>query len=353
MNFKNKQMEKIAVKFTGLMIRRIEDVSTNRGKPWLEVKRENYQPRNLSGRYYSGGNSLMLLFNAMSSDFRTPVFLTFLQAKNLGVRIHKGAVSFPVFHIGHVYYEYVTGEKITETEYEMKSDTAKADFREVAIPCCYDVFNLDQTTYAEKYPEEWGALLDAHQTLPDTTSITTKEQYVNSLLDKHIETQNWVCPIDIHASNQAYYSPSEDRIVLPLKEQFPCGKEFYAAALHEMAHSTGHKDRLNRISPMQYSQRDAYAREELVAELSSALSGYYLGIETAPRDENAAYLKHWLNAMRKDTAFLMDVLKDVMQAVNCIFKHLDSDLTLNGKPGARKTRETIPAGQNDGLLVVG
>lgn len=87
MKINNKRLEKTAEKFTNLMIGRIIEVGKDWTKPWLSVKRKDYLPCNIAGRFYSGGNTLMLLIYSMCYDFHTPVFLTFLQANPIPTHI--------------------------------------------------------------------------------------------------------------------------------------------------------------------------------------------------------------------------------------------------------------------------
>lgn len=318
MKINNKRLEKTAEKFTGLMIKCITEVEKNWTKPWLPVSRKDFLPRNLNGRHYSGGNTLMLLIGSMYYDFRTPVYLTFLQAGNLGIRINKGAQSFPVYHIAYMYCDPAAQDRISIEKYEQLPYTEKGKYYRITTPKCYDVFNLDQTDYSEKYPEEWSELLSRHEPIPRLAGT-----YRNGILDNMLGSQSWVCPIYEKPSGRAYYSSVEDHIILPGRGQFPDGESFYSIALHEMKHSTGHESRLDRIKKSMRKGTAAYAREELVAELSSALLGYYFGIETRIRNDHASYLKYWLGALHKDNGFLMDVLADVVQAVKYICLHLD------------------------------
>ncbi|MFV0329208.1 MAG: ArdC family protein [Dysgonomonas sp.] len=318
MKLNNKKLEKVAEKFAKLMIKRISEISGDWQKPWLPVKRKDYLPRNITGRYYSGGNTFMLLLHSLMYDFSTPIFLTFLQADKMGIRITKGSHSFPVYHIAYMYYNPQTHERISKEKFEkIEVQSIKDQYYLIPTPKCYDVFNLDQTNYKDKYPEEWETMLSRHQILPD---IIHTQMYENDLLDSVITEQQWVCPIETRFSNRAYYTPGQDRIVLPLKEQFHSGESYYGTAMHEMIHSTGHETRLKRLKRNQSD--DDYAKEELVAELSSALMGFYMGMETTLRDDHATYLKGWLEALNGKPAFLMDVLADVVQAVKFMCTHL-------------------------------
>ena len=104
---------------------------------------------------------------------------------------------------------------------------------------------------------------------------------------------------------------------MPRKRAVPAGRGILRNTLHEMAHSTGNSQRLNRTFGSFFGD-ELYAREELVAELTSALCGAFFGIVTAPQDNNAAYLKHWLTKLKQEPAFLIDILGDVNKAAKMI-----------------------------------
>ena len=106
----------------------------------------------------------------------------------------------------------------------------------------------------------------------------------------------WYSYIKVKFSVISYYSPSSDHIVCPQCEQFSQGAEYYGTLLHEMAHSTGSPQRLNRTFGSFFGDA-LYAREELVAELTAALCGAFFGYAAAPQENNAAYLKHWLTKL--------------------------------------------------------
>lgn len=149
--------------------------------------------------------------------------------------------------------------------------------------------------------------------------------YKNTVLDVLISTQKWVCPINLQPIDQAYYTPSRDYISMPLKEQFNNGQAFYSTLLHEMAHSTGIESRLNRNGFNSRDMKD-YAREELVAELTSSLCALFFGIASTIREENAQYLKIWINNMKEEPKFIISVLSDSMKAVKYIAEKLNINI---------------------------
>ena len=329
MKTKNKHLEKFAGEFAELMISRIRVIEKDWSKPWLSSPRRNFIPRNINGRKYRGGNAFMLLLHLMEKGYSTPVFLTFLQAKKLGLTVNKGSKSFPVYYYVYAYLDKETKDRITREEYDQLPESEKKKYFMVCTPKFYSVFNLEQTNFAEERPEKWQELLDYYnvkiEDRDDSGMITCQE------LDNMLVERSWVCPVDVCMSDRAYFSPSQDLIVCPLKRQFKEGEGFYSTLLHEMTHSTGTAERLNRLKKAVFGDEN-YAREELVAELSSALSGFYLGISANIRSENAAYLKSWLKELKKDPEYLMNVLADCTKAVGFIISQLGVEHVFDDEP---------------------
>ena len=172
----------------------------------------------------------------------------------------------------------------------------------------------------------------------------TDGMYVNKAIDRMMEKQEWVCKIQYDKEEKgAYYSPAKDIVVLPTKAQFrihpddpeECfkdGQEYYGTALHEMAHSTGHPSRLDRLKPTAFGSQE-YAKEELVAELTSAMVGNTLGFDRRISDNNVAYLQNWTSALRKEPKFIVSVMADVNKASRIIIENIDKQrIALGEKP---------------------
>ena len=104
---------------------------------------------------------------------------------------------------------------------------------------------------------------------------------------------------------QAYFLPIKDEIHVPLKAQFKDGELFYGTTLHEMIHSTGVKSCKNRDLQNSFGS-DAYAREELVAELGAAMVASYYGFAKHIRQDSAEYLKSWLDSLKKEPNFIKE-----------------------------------------------
>ena len=148
--------DKNAEKFVNLMVEKIESLSMNWQKPWFSKvnSKQNFLPQNLTGRTYSGGNAFLLYFLCEKYNYQTPVFLTFNQARNEGINVLKGAVAFPVYYTLFCAYHRQTNEKISYDEYNKLSEEEQKEYRLAAYTKYFQVFNLDQTNFAEKYPNK-------------------------------------------------------------------------------------------------------------------------------------------------------------------------------------------------------
>ena len=101
------------------------------------------------------------------------------------------------------------------------------------------------------------------------------------------------------------------------------GESYYGTMLHEMTHSSGHESRLNRLKPAAFGS-DEYAREELVAELGSAMLASRYGMAKHVKEESAAYLKSWLGSLQESPEFLKTTLFDVKRATSMISQRIEA-----------------------------
>jgi len=298
--------------FADLMIEKIEEVSDNPSKRWFSVAGHGF-PQNVEGRLYQGMNSLILYLLCEKRNYVTPVFMTFLQAKTQELNVLKGQKAFPV-----LYWDFSikneNGSKIKIHEYNSLSDELKKEYKVIPYTKEYWVFNVDQTNYAEKYPEKWEELKQkfAVAELKDENGMLSC-----TVLDRMLQEDAWLCPIDSSIRDRSFYRPSEDKIFIPHKGQFYSGEMFYSTLIHEMAHSTGADTRCAREIKNKFGDAK-YAKEELVAECVAAVTCHSLGIVNGIQDENAQYLKNWLAAIREEPKFLYSVLAEVGKASTMI-----------------------------------
>lgn len=124
-------------------------------------------------------------------------------------------------------------------------------------------------------------------------------------IDKAIEEGKWICPIKEVHGDDAYYSISKKEVVVPEREQFKLDDDFYAEVLHNMAHSTGNEEHLNRLKPVSFGSKQ-YAYEELVAELTAAYVCAYFGLEKRAKDDSLAYLKTWIESLECEVDLMSD-----------------------------------------------
>ena len=347
---KNKSDE-ILKKFADMMIKIIKKANANNWKKgWMGVNGSiQGLPQNISGRTYSGGNSFFLMFNTAEKGYKTPVYMTFKQAKEQNLHVKSGEKSVPIFKWG-LSIKDENGKRVSEEDYNAMSQEERATMDVRPFPKMFHVFNIDQTNLEEVNKKRYDAIVARFQT-PEQEVKDTEGMYVNEALDRMFEQKAWHANIQYDKpADQAFYRPSTDTIVLPMKEQFKLGKtpeevyhdgmEYYSTALHEMAHSTGHESRLDRKFGAQGT--DNYAHEELIAEMTSALVGSTMGFDRKILENNANYLSGWLSRLRDKPETITTIMTDVGKASDMIIEKVDEQrIALNQTP--------LKAGNLDGL----
>ena len=317
----NAAIDSAIQQYAELMIKNIENIKNGWQKGWITA---NYsgEPTNILGKIYHGVNPFALTLYCMAKGYSIPVFITFKQCKAHDISVLKGEKAFPILFWTMCPYKVGnTGKNITIGEYDNLSDREKQEYKLLPVLRRYLVFNIAQTDCETANPNLWNRLKAKYsgdvKRFEDTDGM-----YENEHLDKLIGGQ-WLCKVSCREQDNAFYRPSTDEIVLPLKAQFKRGKtaeevyadgqEFYGTAIHEMIHSTGIKSRLNRTMGM-FGNKD-YAHEEFVAELSAAFIGNQLGFATRVQDNNAAYLNSWLKTCKEKPNDLLKILGCVDKAV--------------------------------------
>lgn len=286
-------------------------------------------PQNILGRGYGGLNEFMLRILSAEEGYAAPVFLVFKQSSDAGLRINKGAKSFPVF-FWKPFWTDSSGAMIKESEYDDLSADDKSALRKHWFLRVYDVFNIDQTNMREVRPDMYEQL-----TFPFTPREMrdTAGMYANAAIDRMLERQEWVCPIvQTMSLTQPCYKPGLDKILVPAKERFNVssspeevykdGQEYYGTLIHEMAHSTGAEGRLNRNIRNGFGNKD-YAKEELVAEITAAMVGSALGFDHRITDNSAAYVDGWITRLSQNPEYVKTLMVDVNKASKMIFEKIE------------------------------
>lgn len=317
--------DKALDRFTDLMIDKIKSIKEDWQKPWF-TEGALVWPRNLHGRLYNGGNALMLMLHAEKEGYKLPVWCTFNSIQTVlnpvqkggeerePVHVMKGEKSFPVFLTTFTVIDKDTKEKIPWEEYKKLSNEEKKQYNVYPKNQVFNVFNVAQTNLQQVRPELYAKLEEQCVVrLPKQTG----ESFSFPVVDAMIANNAWLCPIKPEKQDHAYYSVSKDHIVVPTKEQFVDGESFYGTLLHEMTHSTGAASRLGRLKACTFGDEN-YAREELVAELGSALICQQNGIQKHVKGDSAAYLKSWLDSLEESPDFIRTVMADVKKATAVI-----------------------------------
>lgn len=254
-------------------------------KPWTGI--QSGAISHSTGKPYSLLNQMLL---GMPGEY-----ITWNQAKAEGGNIRKGEKSSVV-----VFWKQ---QKVKE------QDSTTGEEREKLVPILryFNVFHIDQcegikAKYAERPREVFHPIERAEEV---QTAYVQREGVRLSYV----------------AGDKACYSPGADRVTLPLREQFQSADEFYSTLFHELAHSTGHKTRLNRFTDSgcaAFGSND-YGKEELVAEIAAASILNVCGTETRSSFQNSAsYIDNWLRAIRGDNRLIVSAAGKAEKAASLI-----------------------------------
>jgi len=268
-----------AARITATIIEKLEQGTKPWIKPWRGVPIS--RPLRSCGTPYRGMNTFWLWMVAEASGFASPYWMTYRQCAKLGGQVRKGEKSsIAIFYKTYdKEVETPDGGEDTETRRVLKS---------------YAIFNADQC-----------------DDLPAMYSPAPLVEPVEPAGRQH-KLDTFFARIDAqlrHMGSEAYYEPVRDRITMPPATLFEGFDHYYATLAHELSHWTGHSSRLDRDLKNRFGS-EAYAAEELVAELSSAISGAELGLLVTPLHNHASYISHWLKLLKSDDrAMLMAAAK--------------------------------------------
>jgi antirestriction protein ArdC len=270
--------------------------------PWKRSwNAETNIPRNVvSMRPYSGVNVWLL-----SQKYSSPYWLTFKQAQDKGGHIRKGEKSSMV-----VFWKFID----KKSDGADGADVSVAGNGKVGMLRYYNVFNLDQCEGIPEPPKQ-----ETHNIF---TPIEKAEQIVSGMPLR---------PDIRHGGNKAAYSPMLDYIKMPEKHTFTTPEEYYSTLFHELSHSTGHQNRLNRKSLTEITGFGSheYSKEEMVSEMSAAFLCAYAGIEQKTLENSAAYLRGWLKSLANDKTMLVMAAAQGQKAADYILNKQEEHIELD------------------------
>jgi antirestriction protein ArdC len=264
--------------------------STN-GK-WEDIFKRGSMPINAStNKRYKGINWLMLNYETEQKEYSKSVFASYKQWASLKAQVKKGSKGTPI-----VFYKpIIRMSKVDPT-------------KEVNAGCILNystIFNIDQVDLSESTYK------------PD--EFKSGKQYSIDQIDTFVKATK----VEIQHSNGngCYYSPSKDFINMELKTNFKDTLEsdatihYYSTLFHELTHSTGHGNRLDRKNKFD-DHKKSYAYEELIAEIGSIFFGYEFNITKTIRDNHAKYLNSWISNLNNDYTFLTGATAQAQKALD-------------------------------------
>lgn len=253
-------------------------------KPWTSQPGVLTMPHNIEGRAYSGGNVFWLWLQQEVMGYPTACWMTFNQAKARGGTVPKGGT--PV-------YFYGASKKVNEA-------TGKEESRPFAK--VFYVWNIAQ--------------VEGLTVAPPATVEPAPEFERIAAADALMAATGAVIR---HGGAKAFYSPDYDSIQLPERADFVSADGYYSTAFHELGHWTGAEKRLNRTFGKKFGD-DAYAFEELVAELTSALICGSQGFASLDREDHASYLANFLRILKADPKAFSKAASEAQKAAKLILE---------------------------------
>lgn len=257
-------------------------------KPWRALRSAGASgiPQNaLTGHAYRGVNALLLL-TRFDADAR---YVTFKQAKAAGGHVKRGEHGTTV-----IYWE--------KRRYTARDETGAEELRSSLLMKSYTVFALSQTE---------GVTLPKSRNAPEPLPPPPTITQVYSTLGTSVQ----------HGGDFACYSPGADVITMPSPEAFSSADSYAATALHEASHATGHTSRLARDLTGRFGSQ-AYAAEELVAEISAAYLCTSLGVDSS-LECHASYVHHWRQLLASDSRAVITASSKAQAAADFILAKLN------------------------------
>jgi antirestriction protein ArdC len=258
-------------------------------QPWVGGG-DPTSPLRSDGQAFTGSNAWLLAFAGAARGFASPYWFTFRQALTISAQVTKGEKGSPA-----ILYKtrVVDGREVPEQEDGAGGDEARV----LRYLRGYTVFNAEQLTDC---PEQY---LRAPK-----VDLAAREAARNAILD--------AIPAVIElGGGSAFYQRDRDVIRLPPPEAFRSVDDFLATKAHEQLHWSGAEHRLNRTFGRRFGDQ-AYAFEELVAEIGAAALGLRIGLRPQLLDDHAAYLAHWAKILKDRPSALLEASGHAQRAVD-------------------------------------
>lgn len=267
-------------------------------KPWKAGEVLEGPINASTGNAYRGFNRIWLASQQPTDD---PRWCTYNQAQSMGAQVRKGATGTPIqvfISSRDVAVKDDNGKPVKNAEGKTLTQKEQLDRPFVKW---FTVFHASQIDGLEPYNSPKSKMSDFER----------HERCEAILAESGAQIRH-------ESGNRAFYQPATDTITLPLKEQFHAPDGYYATALHELGHWTGHESRLDRDLAHGFGT-EGYAKEELRAEIASYMLGQELAIGHDP-GQHAAYAESWLKALKNDPSEIFRAAKDAEKITNHVMQ---------------------------------
>jgi len=271
------------------IIQALKDGTAPWVRPWEPGQIPDGPVNAATGKPYRGINHMRLTM--LQGTNYDPRWCTYKQAQGLGAQVKKGSkgtsVQYWVFDEKQAVKDD-QGKPVMGEDGKAQSETVKLERPKCIVSTVFhasQIENLPPLPPREPHRPEWERHQEAEKLLTASKAAIFHDQ-----------------------ANKAFYQPSTDEIHLPPRDQFSTPDKYYATALHEVGHWTGHESRLNRDIRNPFGS-EKYAREELRAEIASYMLGGELGIGHDP-SQHHAYVATWIEALEKDPREIIRAAQD-------------------------------------------
>lgn len=260
-------------------------------RPWRQPWKDAAgRPLRACGTPYRGINTIWLWVVATSNGFSSPIWMTYRQASELGGQVRRGERGTL-----SVFYKAYQDQRDPD-------DDDRAGVRRIVKS--YTVFNVDQI---DNLPTRFTPVSSPPLPPADECDV---------LLDAFFGR----VPAIVVPGPYAAYRPDADVVTMPPLERFEDRDHYWATLAHELAHWTGHASRLDRTLSGRFGS-EAYAAEELIAELASAMLGADLGLPVAHLDDHASYIGGWLKVLKADPRAILMASAKAEEAAQYLLTH--------------------------------
>jgi len=287
----------IAAKITATIIEKLEAGT----KPWVQpwTGQPISRPLRHCASAYRGINTLILWMVAQERGYASPYWMTYRQAAILNGQVRKGEKATQA-----IYYKTFPADNSANDKSPTEKSGSKDEEASVRrLMRQYAVFNADQI---DGLPERYYPVPKDISPLPESIH----RPKLDAVFSK-------IPAIVRHNGFQAYYNQTRDEIVMPEMDHFTSYEGYFGVRMHETGHWSGAKNRLGRTFGKRFGDA-AYAMEELVVEIFTAMMSATLGLPEAELDNHASYIDGWLKILKADKNAILTAASKADEIVNYI-----------------------------------